>query len=252
MKKVKVLGAAAAVTVLFSCGGVGSLSGITQNGNGASTSAQTSSSGSVLGGILGAITNGETAGNVIAGIIGLDKLSANQLVGSWKYDGPGIAFTSENALAKASGQVGATQIEEKLKSQYAKLGFNSSNTTISFTEDGKFKAKILGRSWEGSCNTTISFTEDGKFKAKILGRSWEGSWTYDASNSKITMKGLILSVNGYVTRNGLSGINLVFEAKKLLTLLQVAASMSGNSAIETVGEISKSYDGLRVGFDLSK
>ena len=156
-----------------------------------------------------------------------DKLSANQLVGSWKYDGPGIAFTSENALAKASGQVGATQIEEKLKSQYAKLGFNSSNTTISFTEDGKFKAKILGR-------------------------SWEGSWTYDASNSKITMKGLILSVNGYVTRNGLSGISLVFEAKKLLTLLQVAASMSGNTAIETVGEISKSYDGLRVGFDLSK
>ena len=221
MKKVKVLVAAAAVTVLVSCGGVGSLSGITQNGNGASTSAQTSSSGSVLGGILGAITNGETAGNVIAGIIGLDKLSANQLVGSWKYDGPGIA------LAKAAGQVGATQIEEKLKSQYAKLGFNSSNTTISFTEDGKFKAKILGR-------------------------SWEGSWTYDASNSKITMKGLILSVNGYVTRNGLSGISLVFEAKKLLTLLQVAASMSGNTAIETVGEISKSYDGLRVGFDLSK
>ncbi len=227
MKNVKVLVAAAAVTVLVSCGGVGSLSGITQNGNGASTSAQTSSSGSVLGGILGAITNGETAGNVIAGIIGLDKLSANQLVGSWKYDGPGIAFTSENALAKASGQVGATQIEEKLKSQYAKLGFSSSNTTISFTEDGKFKAKILGR-------------------------SWEGSWTYDASNSKITMKGLILSVNGYVTRNGLSGISLVFEAKKLLTLLQVAASMSGNTAIETVGEISKSYDGLRVGFDLSK
>ena len=227
MKKVKVLVAAAAVTVLVSCGGVGSLSGITQNGNGASTSAQTSSSGSVLGGILGAITNGETAGNVIAGIIGLDKLSANQLVGSWKYDGPGIAFTSENARAKASGQVGATQIEEKLKSQYAKLGFSSSNTTISFTEDGKFKAKILGR-------------------------SWEGSWTYDASNSKITMKGLILSVNGYVTRNGLSGISLVFEAKKLLTLLQVAASMSGNTAIETVGEISKSYDGLRVGFDLSK
>ena len=102
MKKVKVLVAAAAVTVLVSCGGVGSLSGITQNGNGASTSAQTSSSGSVLGGILGAITNGETAGNVIAGIIGLDKLSANQLVGSWKYDGPGIAATPPSASPKTA------------------------------------------------------------------------------------------------------------------------------------------------------
>lgn len=211
---------------ITACGGLGTLGGFGQTGTG-NTSGTSSSTGNILGGILGAVTNGEALGNVLASVIGLDKLSANQLIGSWHYDGPGVAFTSENALAKATGEVGATQIEEKLKSQYDKLGFNSSNTQITFNQDGTFKAKLLNK-------------------------SWEGNWTYDAANCKINMKGLILSVNGYVTRNGMSGMSLVFEAKKLLTLLQVASSLSGNSAIQTVGELSKSYDGLRLGFDMAK
>ena len=82
------------------CGGLGS--------NVLGGTGTTTSTGNVLGDVLGAMTNGEAIGNVLGSVIGLDKLSQNQLYGTWKYDGPGCAFTSGSALAKAGGEVVAT------------------------------------------------------------------------------------------------------------------------------------------------
>jgi hypothetical protein len=58
-------------------------------------------------------------------------------------------------------------------------------------------------------------------------------------------------VNCY-TKLELSGISILFEGKKLLTLLQTLAALSGNQNLETVSEISKQYDGVRVGFDMNR
>ena len=41
-------------------------------------------------------------------------------------------------------------------------------------------------------------------------------------------------------------------SKNLLKVLQVAAAMSGNSTLQTVGDLSKQYDGVRLGFDISR
>ena len=62
---------------------------------------------------------------------------------------------------------------------------------------------------------------------------------------------MLLTINCYAKRNA-NGIGLLFEASKLLTLLQTMAAMSGNTNIQAVGDISKTYDGLRVGFDFTK
>ncbi len=195
-------------------------------GSGTSATTSTTSTGSVLGSVIGAMSNGEAVGNVLTSVIGLDKLSQSQLIGTWRYDGPGCAFTSDNLLAKAGGEVAAAQIEEKLEQQYSKLGFSSSNTYITFNQDGTFASKI-----------------DGK--------SFSGNYTYDAGTGALTLKGLLLSLNGYATRNG-SGISVLFESKKLLSLLQTMAALSGNSTLSSIGEISKNYDGARLGFDMKK
>ena len=195
-------------------------------GSGTAATTSTASTGSVLGSVIGAMSNGEAVGNVLTSVIGLDKLSQSQLIGTWRYDGPGCAFTSDNLLAKAGGEVAAAQIEEKLEQQYSKLGFSSSNTYITFNQDGTFASKI-----------------DGK--------SFSGNYTYDASTGALTLKGLLLSLNGYATRNG-SGISMLFESKKLLSLLQTMAALSGNSTLSSIGEISKNYDGARLGFDMKK
>ena len=47
-------------------------------------------------------------------------------------------------------------------------------------------------------------------------------------------------------------ISVLFESKKVLTLFQTMAAVSGNSTAQVVGDISKNYDGVRVGFDLKK
>ncbi|WP_276892710.1 DUF4923 family protein [Hallella bergensis] len=203
------------------CAGIG---GGTMGGS--PSSSTPSHTGNVLGEILGAVTNGEALGNVLNSVIGRDKLSQEELCGTWRYDGPGCAFTSESALAKAGGEVAATRIEEKLEPEYAKLGLNANNTFITFKQDGTFVSKI-----------------DGK--------RWSGNYTYDPQTSALTLRGLLFSLNGFATRNGF-GISVLFESRKLLSLIQTIAAFSGNTTLNSIGEISKNYDGVRLGFDMKK
>ena len=62
---------------------------------------------------------------------------------------------------------------------------------------------------------------------------------------------MLLSFHCYAKKNS-DGIGLLFEAKKLLTLLQTAAALSGNSTLNSISDLSKNYDGLRIGFDYKK
>lgn len=188
----------------------------------------------ILGGLLGGGTSGSTgstAGTIINGIlnnvIGSGTFSQESLCAhTWKYSKPGCAFTSENLLAKAGGEIAANKIEEQLEGYYKKAGLSNSNTYFKFNTDGSFESKI-----------------DGK--------SWKGTYTFDEKTHAITMKGLLLSVSGYATQTT-NGVSLLFESKKLLTLVQTLTALSGNSTLGTIGNITKNYDGVRVGFEMSK
>ncbi len=184
------------------------------------------STGSVLGSVLGAAANAETLGNILGSVLGTDKPSESDLVGAWKYSEPGVAFTSNNLLAKAGGEVAASEARQKLTTTYSSLGIKSSNTQITLKDDKTFSCKIAG--------TPLS-----------------GTWTYDSNEQKVTFKTLLLSVPAYVTKTS-SGMNFLMESKKLLTFLQTAASLTGNSTLESIGELSKNYSGIRMGFGMKK
>lgn len=171
---------------------------------------------------------GSIVGSILDNVIGSTTFKKADLCAhTWKYKSPGCAFTSENLLAKAGGEIAAKKVEEKLSSYYQKAGFSSSNTYFKFNEDGTYNAKI-----------------DGK--------SWSGTYTFDEKTHAIDLKGrLLLSLNGFATKNT-SGISILFESKKLLTIIQTLTALSGNTTLGTIGEISKNYDGIRVGFDFSK
>jgi hypothetical protein len=189
------------------------------------TGGQNGNAGGILGGVLGAITGGGAI-NAISSVIGLDKLTAQQLIGTWHYNGPGCAFTSEQLLAKAGGEVAAERIEQELEPTYQKVGFNSSNTVIVFNENQTFSAMIAGR-------------------------NFSGTYTFDPASCKINLKGMILNINCYAKRE-LNGISILFESKKLLTLIQTMSALSGNANLQTIGELSKNYDGVRLGFDMKR
>lgn len=208
----------AAAAILMSSCGMGA------QGNTANSS--NAAQGSVLGSILSASTDGQTIGNVLQSVLGLDKVTKANLIGTWKYSQPGCAFTSQNLLAQAGGEAVATSIKQKMSGYYSTVGIKSSNTQVTFNENGTFTAKIAGK-------------------------SWQGNWTFDEANYKITMQGILLNVNCYAKMNS-NGIGLLFEGKKLLTLLQTMTALSGNQTVQTIGDLSKNYDGVRVGFDMTK
>ncbi len=201
------------------------------------TAATTSNAGSAVAGILGAVLGGNSNSSSSAGssiingilnnVIGSGAFSKQDLCAhTWKYSKPGCAFTSENLLAQAGGEIAANKVEEKLSEYYSKFGFSSSNTYFTFKTDGTFAAKI-----------------DGK--------SWQGNYTFDEKTHAIQMKGLILSMSGYATKTA-NGISLLFDQKKLLNLIKTIGSLKGNSTLSALGTIANNYDGMRVGFEMTK
>lgn len=209
----------------------------TTTSNAAASTSTTGNAGSAIAGILGAVMGGSSHSSSSAGssiingilnnVIGSGTFSKQDLCAhTWKYSKPGCAFTSENLLAKAGGEIAANKVEEKLGEYYSKFGFSGSNTYFTFNTDGTFAAKI-----------------DGK--------SWQGNYTFDEKTHAIQMKGLILSMSGYATKTA-NGISLLFDQKKLLNLIKTIGSLKGNSTLSALGTIANNYDGMRVGFEMTK
>lgn len=205
--------------------------------NAATSSSTTSNAGSTVAGILGAVLGGNSNSSSSAGssiingilnnVIGSGTFSKQDLCAhTWKYSKPGCAFTSENLLAKAGGEIAANKVEEKLGEYYSKFGFSGSNTYFTFKTDGTFAAKI-----------------DGK--------SWQGNYTFDEKTHAIQMKGLLLSMSGYATKTT-NGISLLFDQTKLLNLIKTMGALKGSSTLSAIGTIANNYDGMRVGFEKTK
>ena len=58
-----------------------------------------------------------------------------------------------------------------------------------------------------SQNTYVTFSQDGTYSALFDGKAMQGNWTFDESTCKVTMQGLLLSLNCYAKRN-VDGIGL--------------------------------------------
>lgn len=211
MKKIRISAFAVMAMMAVSCG-----TGFTTTGAGGS------SAGSVLGDVLSGVINGGAI-DAIASVIGATKMTQQTLQGSWKYSGPGCAFTSDKLLAKAGGEIAATQIKEKMLPTYNSLGLSSSNTYVTFNADNTFSASFGGK-------------------------QFSGTYTFDESTSKVVMKSMLFNINCYAKKN-VNGIALLFESSKLLNILQMMSALSGNTTLQTIGDLSKNYDGVRLGFD---
>ena len=173
---------------------------------------------------LGCVNGTNALGNILGSVLGINKVSEATLVGTWKYSSPGCAFTSQSVLAQAGGEVASQKVKTKLQQQYNSMGINSSNTSFTFNEDKTFTA-MLG------------------------GKSINGNYQLDPETGKIALNTLLLSLNGYVNLNT-TGMSLLFESQKLLSVMQMLGAASGNTTLAVLSELSKNYDGVRLGFDL--
>ena len=209
----KMMMAAVAALMLQSCG----MTNPGVNGGSQMGGTTTNNSGSSIG--------SNALGGLLDLVVGSVKLSQADIIGKWSYVEPACAFTSENLLAKAGGSVAAKTVNEKLLPVYKSLHISSGNTQLTFNENGQFTGKIGGF-------------------------PMSGTYTFDAANGLVKMKSLT-TFTAHLTRST-HGMNFTFESKKILTLLQTVSALSGNTTLSTIGDISKQFSGVRLGFAMKK
>ena len=168
--------------------------------------------------------------NLLGGLLS-NTLTEQSFVGSWTYQEPQVRFESENLLTKAGGAVVAQSLEKNLDKYLSKVGISKGVTTYTFNDDKTFTITTKGR--------TIS----------------SGTYSYDRTNKILNLNGTLGIMNQSCTV-GLDGSNLclLYDADKLLSVMNGVGSLLGKtSALGTVASVfGESYDGMKVGFSLSK
>ena len=187
-------------------------------GPGMGTQNNTNSTGNILSSVLGSVL-----GSVLFGGSTFDQ---SGLLGSWNYNAPGAAFTTQQALTNAGGTAAITNMASSLASNYSNIGINRNNTSFSFQEGNKFSAKVNG----------IPFS---------------GTYTYNPENGEIALKTAKETIKGNVTKTE-KGMGLMFDSKQMANILQKEGKVSNTTAVQSVSKLAKTANGARVGFELTK
>ena len=185
---------------------------------GMGTTSTTNSSNDVLTNVLGAVLT-----NVLFGGSLFDQSS---ILGSWNYNAPSTAFTTEKTLTNAGGNAAVANMNTSLARNYNNIGINRSNTSFSFLAGNKFSAKVNG----------IPFS---------------GTYVYNQQNGEITLKTSTEAIKGNVIRTQ-KGMGLMFDSTQMANILQKEGKVSNAAAVQAVSKLAKSADGARVGFELTK
>ena len=185
---------------------------------GLGTTSNTNPTGNVLGSVLGSVLT-----NVLFGGMTFDQ---SGLLGSWNYNAPSAAFTTQQALTKAGGAATVANIASSLASNYSNIGINRNNTSFSFLDGNKFSAKVNG----------IPFS---------------GTYVYNPQNGEIALKTATETIKGNVTKTE-KGMGLMFDSAQMVNILQKEGKVSNTAAVQAVSKLAKSANGARVGFELTK
>lgn len=194
------------------------------------TAANTPDKKSGLGGILDGLgTAGSTIGNLVEGVFTKSDLTVEDISGTWTSDGSAVSFKSDNFLKQAGGVAASAAVEAKLDPYFKKYGLTGSTLTIN--QDGTFELGIKKITVKG----TIERKEKGIFTMKFQAFGGVGLGSMDA----------------YVEKS-INSINVMFDADKIKKIISFAATMSGSSMASAAGKVLESYDGMCVGFKMTK
>lgn len=171
----------------------------------------------------------------VGSILGGQSLTAEALNGTWKYSKPACEFKSDDLLKKAGGALAASQIEDKLAEIYTKVGI---------TEEMKYTFN--------AADSTFTITLKAN-ATKGLG----GSFQINAEEKTLTLSFealKLITLNSVDATASLSDNNLtlLFNADKILDVIQIIASNSNNTTLKTIGQLAEQYDGMLLGFVLTK
>ena len=163
------------------------------------------------------LLNKDNISKVVNAITGTTE--SIDMTGTWSYKGSAVEFESDNLLMKAGGAAAATMAENKLNEQLS---------------------------------MSFPFTADSTFTSTVGKKTLKGTYSYNASTKQVDLKYLkLLNLHAKVNCSS-SSLELLFNSDKLLKLMAFIGSKSSSTALKTVSSLAENYDGMMLGFQLSK
>lgn len=177
------------------------------------------------------ILKSQTVKDIVTSVTGGQKLTAENLQGTWVYQNPALQLKDENTFKNIAGSVATSEVEKKLKDYCEKVGI----------VEGEFN---------------YVFNADGTFTSKLKRMNLKGTYTFDSEARTVSLKYSILrksllTLDADVILAG-DQLTILFNADKLLDFLSAVSSISNITALQAVNKLACEYDGLKAGFDMKK
>lgn len=182
---------------------------------------------------LGDLLNSSTVNKVVSTITGNENsLTVADLAGTWTYSSPACKFESDDLLKSAGGEVVASQLKDKLATYYEKAGITPSRVSFSFAD-----STVVMTYGSAKLNGYVTKNEEsGKFKM-----------TFTLVGGHIP----VMETDPEITKNG-NTMEILFDVEKLVNVMISIASKTQSSTLQTIGNLLSEYDGVLMGFELTK
>ena len=182
---------------------------------------------------LGDLLNSSTVNKVVSTITGNEaSLTVADLAGTWTYSAPACKFESDDLLKSAGGEVVASQLKDKLATYYEKAGITPSRVSFSFAD-----STMVMTYGSAKLNGYVTKNEEsGKFKM-----------TFTLVGGHIP----VMETDPEITKNG-NTMEILFDVEKLVNVMITIASKTQSSTLQTIGNLLSEYDGVLMGFELTK
>lgn len=178
------------------------------------------------GSLLGSDNAANAVTNIVTNLLGNEKLSEQNLVGTWIYEEPCVVLESQDIL----GKLGSTLITNKIIAQETKA-----LQKIGFT-----KGKVV-----------LTLNQDKSGSIKVGQRTTPLSWNVSSSNLTLTILTRDIKINAKLKTNNLQ---LAMNADKLLSLVSAAATGAAkvNNNFGVISTLLNKYNGLYLGLKFKK
>ena len=182
---------------------------------------------------LGDLFNSSTVDKVVGALTNKDAtLTVADLAGTWRYSAPACKFESDDLLKSAGGEVVASTLKDKLATYYEKAGITSSRVSFSFADT----TMVLNYGSAKLNGYIVKDEPSGKFVV-----------TFTLVGGHIP----VMVMDADITKSG-NTMEILFNVDKLVDVLVSISSKTQSSTLQTISNLLSEYDGVLMGFELTK
>lgn len=150
--------------------------------------------------------------------------SCRVVAGEWQYDKPYVHADGATVMGKLGKPIAKSKIKKSLEKAYKKMKIN--------------------KRW-----SSLTLTEDGEWKMKVLGLSFGGSFDYDMEEEQLTLRWHGIPLKSHTHCDG-KKLYIAFDMDRLLVILNFISGMSSSEILKSLSFLSQNFRNVTVGFEM--